>query len=90
MSEDKAKRKFWEWVRAYANKRIKSEHMHSRKCERCLLWTSEVGGAKSITDSADLCTQKMECNWCGHVSIWDMTSMMPFLIYDPAFKESTP
>lgn len=78
--------KFWERIRSFANKKIKEQHAHSRKCERCKLWTSEVGGASRVYD-VDEWTQAMVCNHCGHTSFWDMSGMIPMLIANKNLRE---
>lgn len=56
---------------------------HDRKCPKCLTWTSEVEGCKSMETSTDNpYIDLMECNKCGFVSKWDCSSMLPFLIKD--------
>ena len=78
---------FWHWLRNLSNEKIKAEHSHSRKCERCRLWTSEVGGAKSVgADPADVWVELMRCRWCGHESRWDMRYMIPILIPNDSYN----
>ena len=75
---------FWEKVRYYANKKVKRQYMnifrHDRKCPNCKMWTSEVGGCKSIDDRGH--HELMECNQCGFASKWDCMGMMPTLSKD--------
>ena len=74
--------RFWLWLREYANRKIRKRYMdrvrHDRKCERCATWTSEVGGCKEIVDNGDF--QLMTCKKCGHISKWNCTAMVPFLV----------
>lgn len=74
--------KFWIWLRDFGNKKAKEAYMetyhHDRKCPNCKLWTSELGGAKSIVDDGDY-HELMECIQCGYKSRWNLTSMVPFL-----------
>ena len=65
---------FWERVRAYANKRVREQHMqkcrHERKCPRCNTWTSEVDGCKSLETFGQ--SELMTCKKCGYTSKWFM------------------
>lgn len=77
--------RFWEWLRSYANKKVRRCHMnlvrHERKCERCNTWTSEVNGCKDLQDAPDdSMFELMTCNKCGHVSRWDCRGMLPTLV----------
>lgn len=77
--------KFWEWLRAFANKKVREAHMnkfhHERKCEQCNTWTSEVDGCeKLIDDPDDPMFELMTCKKCGHISRWDCRGMLPVLV----------
>ena len=75
---------FWEWVRAYANKRVRRAHMdrahHERRCPNCRVWTSEVGGCAALVDDpSDPWSELMMCSQCGFVSRWDCRGMLPVI-----------
>jgi hypothetical protein len=77
--------KFWEWLRYYANQKVRDYYMakvhHERKCECCNTWTSEVGGCAKLEEAPDdsMC-ELMTCKKCGHVSRWDCRGMLPTLV----------
>jgi len=65
--------KFWEWVREYANKKIKDEYMrkyhNTQKCPQCNTWSWEVGGWSEKSHS-DGDIEVLCCKKCGHESKW--------------------
>ena len=86
---------FWEWLRDYANKKVKENYIknyfHDRKCERCGTCLSEVGGCAGINDDSKYpMFERMECKKCHHVSIWDTRLMIPVLVPNPYKNYTSP
>ena len=62
--------KFWHWLRAYTEKKIRDASTHERRCPNCGCWSSVVG----VTKYHDLDVEHtgMTCGQCGYESKWDM------------------
>ena len=85
--------RFWEYVRTFANNRVReaymSRHYHERRCPCCKLWTSEVGGALDIIDEGNG-FEVMQCRQCKTWSRWDYRPGMIIVLADPWKVDTLP
>lgn len=74
--------KFWFWLKQYCENKIRSlymdEYYHDRLCQRCLSWSSLVGGVKDYAvDEQDDFIEYTTCLKCGHTTKWDTRNILP-------------
>lgn len=73
--------RFWRWLRAYCEHRIRGYAYHERRCPNCLQWSSVVGVVRYR--DLDLIHSGMTCGGCGYESKWNMViGMLPELAED--------
>ena len=72
---------FWRWVRALAERKIRTAYMeqfkHDRKCTNCNQWGALGGFDWNNLRHINSDYEGLTCTNCGHESIWYMGSMLP-------------
>ncbi|MCW3477393.1 hypothetical protein [Limobrevibacterium gyesilva] len=78
--------RFWRWVRARAEAKIREHHMrtfkHDRRCANCGQWGAIVGMDWANIREIDPMHEGLTCLGCGHETKWFVHSMVPIIAED--------